>query len=151
MLDKIDRKILKLLKEDARMSNADISRKVGLAPSAVLERIRKLERKEIISQYETRIEPRKLGLGLTTIVLIKADENVSSMAIGHELSKLPEVQKVYCIAGEYSYLLSVCVKDTDAQAAFLEKLGNIEGVIDSNTLLVLKTLKDSIFANIDEA
>ena len=150
MLDTTDKKILTLLREDARMSNADISRKVGLAPSAVLERIRKLERKEIITQYETRIEPKVLGLGLTTIVLIKADENISSMEIGQELSKFSEVQKVYCIAGEYSYLLSVCVKDTDAQTAFLEKLGNIEGVIDSNTLLVLKTLKDSIFANIDE-
>ena len=134
---------------DARISNADISRKVGLAPSAVLERIRKLERKEVISGYETRINPRTLGLGLTTIVFIKADENVSSMEIGHQLSKLSEVQKVYCIAGEYAYLLSVCVKDTEAQTAFLEKLGNIKGIIDSNTLLVLKTLKDSIFANIE--
>ena len=144
MIDKTDKEILKIVKNNARVTNAEIAKRIGMAPSGVLERIRKLERKGVIEGYETRIDSKILGYGLTTIVLIKTNENVGTMALGDELAKLPEVLEVYCTAGEFSYLCKVCVRDIDDQAKFLYKLGNIEGVVDCQTTLVLKTIKDSI-------
>lgn len=144
MIDEKDREILKLLEKNARISNADIAKKIGMAPSAVLERVRKLERRGVIEGYETRINARVLGLGLSTIVRVKTSENVGSMNHGHELAALPEVRKVYCLAGEYSYLLEVCVQDTEAQIRFLAKIGKIKGLEDSETILILQTIKDSI-------
>lgn len=144
MIDDKDRQILRLLETNARIPNAEIAKTVGMAPSAVLERIRKLEQKGVIEGYETRINARTLGLNLSTIVRIKTRENVESMNLGRKLAELPEVRKVYCVAGEYSYLLEVCVRDTEDQIRFLEKIGKIKGLEDSETTLALKTIKDSI-------
>jgi len=143
-IDAIYKKILKLLRGDARIPNAEIAKKVGMAPSAVLERIRKLERKGVIAGYETRIDAESLGVRLTTLVLIKTNETVGSMDLGDELAKLPEVLAVYCVAGEFSYLCKVCVKDVREHTGFLVKIGKIPGVIDSQTTLVMKTIKDAI-------
>lgn len=148
MIDEIDKQILNLLKDNARISNAEIAKRIEKAPSAVLERIRKLEKKGIIEGYETRINSKNLGLNLKTIVLIKTDENVGSMALGDQLAKIDEVQEVLCLAGEYSYLCKVNVKDTDAQSDFLVKLGAIPGVVDSITTLVLKSIKEGLSVKI---
>ncbi|MFA8344092.1 MAG: Lrp/AsnC family transcriptional regulator [Rhodothermaceae bacterium] len=148
MIDEIDKQILNLLRDNARISNAEIAKRIEKAPSAVLERIRKLEKKGIIEGYETRINSKTLGLNLKTIVLIKTDENVGSMGLGDQLAKIDEVQEVLCMAGEYSYLCKVNVKDTDDQAKFLVKLGAIPGVVDSITTLVLKSIKEELSVKI---
>ena len=144
MIDETDKQILSLLRDNAKISNAEIAKRIEKAPSAVLERIRKLEKRGIIEGYETRINAKSLGYALKTMVMIKTDENVGSMALGDQLVKIDEVQEVLCLAGEYSYLCKVNVEDTEAQSQFLIKLGSIPGVVDSITTLVLKSIKEDI-------
>ena len=71
MIDEMDRRILSLLQQDARLPNAEIARRVGMAPSATLERLRKLEERGVIQGYEVRVDPRKLGLKVTAFIMVK--------------------------------------------------------------------------------
>ena len=81
MIDEIDRQILNILQQNARTPNAEIARQVGMAPSAVLERIRKLETRGVIRGYEARIDPEALGLNLLAFVFVRAED-------GQELARL---------------------------------------------------------------
>src|ERR687897_997739 len=79
MIDEMDRRILSLLQQDARLPNAEIARRVGMAPSATLERLRKLEERGVIQGYEARLDARKLGLGLTAFIYIRAQEKAGEL------------------------------------------------------------------------
>lgn len=144
MIDNIDKKILKILQKNARISNADIARSIGMAPSAILERIRKLEAKKVIEGYELRINPLSLGLGLTTFILLRTEESVGSHETGKKLASIPEVQEIHHIAGDYCYILKARVADTEALGALLKKFGSFPEVSDTRTTLVLKSIKDSL-------
>ncbi len=143
MLDAKDKVILNILQENAKTTNAEIARKVGMAPSAVLERIRKLEKKGVIGSYETRLNAKNLGLDITTYVLIRTDESIASSGVGKKLAEIAELQEVHVMAGEFSYLIKVRVKNTDALARLLKDVGKIKGAKDSKTMLVLETLKET--------
>ena len=143
MIDDIDRTILMLLQENARISNAEISRRVEMVPSAVFERIRKLEARGLIRGYETRLSPKDLGLGLVAFIYVRGEEQVGSMEVGELLSKIPEVQEVHHIAGEDCYLLKVRTADTDALGRLLrEKIGCLDQVRSTRTTIVLETIKE---------
>ncbi len=91
MIDKIDMTILSILQDNGRTSNADIARAVGMAPSAVLERMRKLERKGIIQGFEAVLRPKDVGFTLTAFTFVRADEGVGSTDIGKALARVPGV------------------------------------------------------------
>lgn len=144
MIDDIDRQILNILQQNARTSNADIARQVGMAPSAVLERIRKLEQRGIIQGYEARIDPGALGLGLLAFVAVRSEEKVGEERTGELLAQFPEVQEAHHIAGEDCYLLKVRVKEAKALGRFLrESLGTVGSVRSTRTTVVLETLRES--------
>ena len=73
MIDEIDIQIVEILQQNARTPNAEIARQVGMAPSAILERIRKLEERGVILGYSARVNPEAFGLGLMAYVLVRAD------------------------------------------------------------------------------
>jgi len=100
MIDDIDQKILSIIQGNARTSNAEIARQVGMAPSAVLERIRKLEEKGVIRGYEVRLNPRALELGLVAFVSVRTKDRYGSLETAENLAKLPEVLEVHHTAGE---------------------------------------------------
>ena len=149
MIDDIDRKILKILQNNARTSNADIARTVGMAPSAILERIRKLERKNVILGYEARINPKALGLGLTAFTFVRTEESVGSTASGQMLGDIPEVQEVHHTAGQDCYLVKVRVEDAEALGRLLKRFGRIPEVRDTRTTIVLTTVKETACLSID--
>ena len=149
MIDDIDVKILNILQNNARTPNAEIARIVGMAPSAILERIRKLEQRGVIHGYESRLDPLSLGLGLTTFIQIRTDEAVGCFDIGEKLAEIPEVQEIHYIAGDYCYILKVRVPDTEALGELLSKFGAFEKVRDTRTTLVLNSLKDSLKLPLD--
>lgn len=143
MLDHIDRSILALLQENARTPNSEIARRVGLAPSAILERIRKLERTGIIRGYEPRIDPHALDAGLVAFVFVHAEERIGGLEAGREIARLPEVQEVHQIAGEDCYLVKVRVANTEALGALLrDGIGAIKTIRATRTTIVLSSLKD---------
>jgi Lrp/AsnC family transcriptional regulator, leucine-responsive regulatory protein len=144
MLDPTDRIILQLLQENARLPNAEIARRLEMAPSAVLERIRKLESRRVITGYEACIEPGALGLGLAAFVFVRADEPLASGEVGASLASMPEVLEVHHIAGEDCYLIKVRTFDTESLGRFLrERLGTLPSVRSTRTTVVLSSIKES--------
>ena len=143
MIDKIDLTILGILQGNGRTSNAEIARQVGMAPSAVLERMRKLERKGIIKGFEAVLNPKDVGFTLTAFTFVRADEGVGSTEIGKGLARVPGVLEVHYTAGQDSYLVKVRARDTEHLQEILQQFGAIPGVRDTRTTVVLTTLKES--------
>ena len=142
MIDGTDEQILTILQSDARISNAEIARQIGLAPSAVLERIRKLEDRGIIRGYRTDIDPRAVEFGLTVFVTVKTSECGSDAE--EALAKIPEVLEVHDVAGEDCFMLKIRTKDTDALGRLLrEKIKTIPSVSGTRTTVVLETYKET--------
>jgi Lrp/AsnC family leucine-responsive transcriptional regulator len=144
MIDEMDRRILSLLQQDARLPNAEIARRVGMAPSATLERLRKLEERGVIQGYEVRLDPRKLGLGLTAFIFVKANDKQGEIDTAERLRQHANVLEVHHIAGEDCFLLKVRATDTDDLGRMLRtELSSLPGVTSTRTTIVLGTLKES--------
>lgn len=143
VLDKVDYSILRLMQENARIPNADIARELKMAPSAVLERIKKLEQKKVILQYTTRLNTAALQQKLLAFVFMKAAEGLGCSTTGKELAKIPEVQEVHHIAGEDCYLIKVRTTDS---ASLMELMRNrfskIPNILSTRTTIVLETVKE---------
>ena len=144
MLDPTDLAILKLLQANARTSNADIARRLDMAPSAILDRIRKLEQRRVIQGYAAQIDPAAVGLGLTAFILVRTEERVGAGTIGEALAKIPEVLEVHHVAGEDCYLVKARVLDTEALSHLIrERFGRLRGVRNTRSTIVLSTVKES--------
>jgi Lrp/AsnC family leucine-responsive transcriptional regulator len=144
MIDATDRSILALLQDNARVSNSEIARQIGMAPSAVLERIRKLEARGVIRGYEVRVNPEAVGAQLLAYVLVRTDEPTAECTTGLELAQLPEVLEVHHVAGEDRYLAKVRTSSTTALGRLLrEKVGSISTVVGTKTTIVLDSHKES--------
>lgn len=144
-LDATDLQILDILQRSARTSNSEIARQVGMAPSAVLERIRKLEKRGVIQGYCTRLEADALSLGLLAFVQVKTQESLSEVSTGFALAKVPGVQEVHHVAGEDCYLIKVRAKNPEALGFLLRNdLGNIPTVISTRSTVVLETVKEDM-------
>jgi Lrp/AsnC family leucine-responsive transcriptional regulator len=141
MINEIDTKILNIVQQDARISNAEIARRVGLAPSAVLERVRKLEERGVIRGYAAEVDASQVGFGLTAFVFVRTSFCGS---IGEALAQIPEVLEVHDVAGEDCYLLKVRAKNTDELGQFFrEKLKSLPEIVSTRTTVVLQTLKET--------
>jgi Lrp/AsnC family leucine-responsive transcriptional regulator len=143
MIDEIDSKILHILQKDARTSNADIARKVKMAPSGILSRLRKLEESGVIEKHETRVNAKAVGRGLTAFTFVHAQEAVGSTKTGQKLAAIPGVQEVHYTAGTAAYLLKLRVADTEALAKMLNLIGSIDTVRDTNSVIVLRTIHET--------
>lgn len=144
MIDETDRIILDNLQHNARISNAEIARGVGMAPSAVAERIRKLEERGVIDGYAARLRGRALGLRLLAFVFVRAEEGVGAGDTGQLLAAVPEVQEVHHVAGEDCYLVKVRARDTEDLGRLLrERFGAIGSIRSTRTTIVLETLKET--------
>jgi len=134
-LDAIDRKLLSLLQQDGRMSNADLARTVRMAPSAVFERVRRLERDGVIRGYGAQLDPRALERALLAFILVRTDERTGENVAGGQLAALPEVLEVHHVAGQDSYLVKVRVKDPEALGRLLRERSTM-------STIALETLKE---------
>ena len=144
MLDAIDRRILSLLQNNARIANAELARELDMAPSAVLERTRKLEQRGIVIGHEARLNAKAIGLGLTAFVFVRAEETTSAMTAGEALRAIPEVQEVHNVAGEDCYLVKLRARDTEDLGRLLrERFASIPAVRNTRTTIVLSTLKET--------
>jgi Lrp/AsnC family leucine-responsive transcriptional regulator len=143
-MDSIDRTILDSLQKDARVPNTQIAKQIGMVPSGTAERIRKLEESGVIEGYQTRVNPRSVGLPLLAFVFVKADERIGAPDTGLRLSAIPQVLEVHHVAGEDCYLAKVRAADTEHLGRLLrEQFGTIETVRSTRTTIVLESLKES--------
>ena len=142
-LDITDLKILSLLQPNSCLANNELAKKIGMAPSAVLERVRKLEQKGIIEGYPTRIKPEALELKLLAFIFIKSSEGPGNAAVAKQLSKIPEVLELHHIAGEDCYLVKVRARDPQSLVHLMrEKFSKIPNILSTKTTIVLETLKE---------
>jgi Lrp/AsnC family leucine-responsive transcriptional regulator len=139
-----DKRILEILQTQGRIPNVQLAAEVALSPSAVLERVRKLEERGIIQGYVTILDNRKVGLGTVAFVAVSlslhhddAIENFHGFVSGNA-----KVLECYHIAGTEDYLLKVCTRDIDDYERFLlDSLTRTPGVDKVRTMFVLSTLK----------
>ncbi|HEU0012163.1 MAG TPA: Lrp/AsnC family transcriptional regulator [Longimicrobium sp.] len=144
MIDEIDAEILQILQRNARTPNAEIARQVGMAPSAILERIRKLEERGVIEGYTARVNPLAYGLGLTAFVFVRADERAGAQTTAQRMGEIPEVQEVHHVAGEDCFLVKARVAGTRELGALLrDKLGAIDTIRSTRSTIVLETVKET--------
>ncbi|MEO6285931.1 MAG: Lrp/AsnC family transcriptional regulator [Dyadobacter sp.] len=142
-LDKIDLSILRLMQENARISNADLARELEMAPSAVLERVKKLEQKNVILQYTTRLNPAAVHQTLLAFISMKSSEGMGSNNTAKELAKIPEVQEVHHIAGEDCYLVKVRTADSASLMSLMRNsFSKIPNILSTRTTIVLETVKE---------
>jgi Lrp/AsnC family leucine-responsive transcriptional regulator len=143
-LDGTDLQILELMQANARISNADLAREVNLAPSAVLERVKKLEQKKVIKNYTARINPNAVQQKLLAFIFIRSSEGFTcSSNTAKALAAIPEIQEVHHIAGEDCYLIKVRTADA---AGLMELMRNqfqkIPNIASTKTTIVLETVKE---------
>ena len=144
MIDQTSLTILETLQSDARISNAELGRRVGLAPSAVYERIKKLEERGAVRGYSANIDPAAVDLALLAFVFVRSDERRGAPLTEAALVALPEVQEVHHVAGEDCFLLKVRVRDTLALNELLsDRISALEGVRSTKTTIVLRTAKET--------
>ncbi len=151
MIDEISLKILKILQKKARIPFVDVARQVGLAPSAVLERIRKLERQNIIRGYEVRLNPDYFQRGLVAFLTVKTSESADDGTIGKKLAYRPKVQEVHYVAGDDAFLVKVRGATVEELERLIrEKIKSIEGVSSIRTSIAFKTYKETSQITIDD-
>ncbi len=143
-LDETDLHILDLLQTNARETQAEIARSVGLAPSAVLERIRKLEARGALRGYVAQVDPKAIGAGLLAFVSVRTEEFGPEQRIAHALADLPEVLELHDVAGEDCYLIKIRARDAEHLGQLLRtRVARIPGVRSTRTTIVLDTVKET--------
>jgi DNA-binding Lrp family transcriptional regulator len=145
-LDEIDHRILQQLQEDARISNVELARRVGLSPAPCLRRVRALEKAAVIRRYVALVDASAVHLGVTVFVQISLDLQVEGRLEIFEKAILrrPEVAECYLMTGDADYLLRVVVRDVPAYEQFLkESLTRIESVASIKSSFALNQVKYS--------
>lgn len=143
-LNGTDFSILKLMQENARITNVALAKKMKMAPSAVLERVRKLEEKGVIKKYCASIEPAYLQKELLAFIFIKSSDGFGTAASAKALSAIAEVMEVHIIAGEDCYLVKVRVANTkQLMELSRKKFSKIPGIVSMRTTIVMDTIKES--------
>ncbi len=146
--DEIDLRILEILQEKARIPNAEVARQVGMAPSAILERIRKLEQQGIIQGYEVRLNPGHFGQGLVAFVQLQV---TGAGNVGPQLTNIPGAQEVFQISGDCHYLVKLRVTSLQELGRCLrENFAQLDGVSHVSVKIVLDILKETRKINLNQ-
>jgi len=143
-LDNIDRHTLKALQKDGRKKNYELAKETGLAPSTMLDRVKKLEDKGIIKGYRAVMDPEKLGLKAQGFACISLDRHrVKDIEIlENEIKKIPNVRACYHITGRFDYLLHIVALELgDLGDLIKEKLATIPGMGKIETFIVYAEVK----------
>jgi Lrp/AsnC family leucine-responsive transcriptional regulator len=151
MIDDISLQILKILQEKARIPNVEVARQVGMAPSAVLERIRKLEKNGYIDGYEVRLNPKRLKRDLIAFITISCRKPGDATTTGRFLGRLKAVQEVHHVAGGDGLLVKVRVRDTEELGRLIREELAAEGrIAATETTVVMSTYKETALIPLDD-
>ena len=144
ILDATDWRILALLQEDARISNVDLAKAIGLSPSPCLSRVRALEEAGFIRRYVTLLDPQRMGLQVSVFIQVTLEKQIEPALEVFEkaIRARPEVMECYLMTGEADYLLRVVVPDLQALERFiLNFLSRVPGVGNIKSSFALKQVK----------
>ena len=145
-LDHTDRELLKLLQEDCKRTNKELSMHLGLSVTAVYERVKKLEKEGVISGYVALIDKVKVNRSFVAFCHIKLVQHSQDFVVKfeREVSKLEEVMDCYHISGDYDYLLKILVEDISAYRDFMvNKLTTIDHIGSTHSMFMINEVKHS--------
>ena len=143
-LDRLDRKILKLLQEDGRITTVDLADKVGLSPTAASERVKRLFRERYVRGFRAMLDPKKLGRGLLIFIEVSLDKTTPDVfeRFADAVKRAPEVLECHLVAGGFDYLIKTRVADMASYRSFLgDVLLSLPGVRESRTYAVMEEVK----------
>lgn len=144
-LDRINRKILRELEADGRLSNTDLAERVGLSPSACLRRVQDLERQDVITGYKALVNPAARGVGVIVYVTVGLAEHGKGKLEDFQksIATIPEVRECHTVTGSFEFFLRVEVADLESYKNFhtdvLASIPNISNIISH---IVLESPKD---------
>ena len=144
-MDRLDKKILRLLQEDATLAVADIAKRVGLSTTPCWRRIRRMQEDGVIRGRAYQFDPKAVGPGITVITMTKLDRHDEAAldAFEREAEKLAEIVECYLVTGTYDYALKIVTRDMDAFETFLKtRLSNLPHVGDMHSTVVMRRVKD---------
>jgi len=145
-LDRIDKKILFHLQKNARITNAQLSKEIGLSPAPTLERVKKLETLGLIDGYHAKVNRKKLDLGVCVFIqasLVATDKSKFE-SFKTKINDIPEVVECHHMTGAADFLIKIFTKDIDTYNKFvLDKLISLEEIGNLQSMVVLDTYKES--------
>ncbi len=141
-LDTKDVIILSMLQENGRVSYSEMARKLGVSEAAVYTRVQKLLKNGYIKRFQAVLNDEKLGYGLLAFISIRAQPSRYNEIL-KKLSGFDEIQEVHDVTGDYYCLLKVRTRSKDELAGLLDDIGRIEGVVSTETKVVLRTIKET--------
>ncbi len=144
-LDETDRKILRELQRDGRISHQELGDRVGLSPSPCARRIKRLESEGYITGYSANFDEARLGFGFSVFISVKLDQQIDDRLVSFEkaVKRYPEVVDCWLMTGSYDYLLRVTVFDLNEYERFLtERITKIPGVASIESSIPIRRVKD---------
>lgn len=145
-LDSTDRKILNILQVNAKITNAQLSKEIGLSPAPTLERVKKLEQSGIISSYHAKVDNAKVGLGVSTFVMVslKGHNKKNITDFVNAINGIDEVIESHHVTGSGDFILKVVAKDIASyQELMMEKVNDIDIIDTMQSMVILSTYKES--------
>jgi len=140
-IDSIDKTILKMLQDNARIAFKRIAEKVGVSEATIFVRVRKLREKGVIKRFTALVSPELLGKNLTAFVLINTDPKKLEDVLA-TLSRIDDVYEAYDVTGTYYAIVKIRTENREALAEIIDKIGMIEGVTRTETAIVLRCVKE---------
>jgi DNA-binding Lrp family transcriptional regulator len=144
--DAIDEQIVALLREDARRSFQSIGARVSLSAPAVKRRVDRLEADGVIAGYSAQVDPARYGWGTHAFVALYCEGRMAAQEVHEAVSRHPEVEAAYTVAGDASAMLHVRARDTAHLEEALERIRDAPGVTRTHTQIVLSTLFERLFS-----
>jgi Lrp/AsnC family transcriptional regulator, leucine-responsive regulatory protein len=144
MLDEADRRLLRILQADGRITNQELARRANLSPAAVHDRVRKLRERGVILGYRADLDPEKVDRALLVFVEVVLDRTTPEVfeAFAEAARRTPEVIECHMVAGGFDYLIKARLSDMAHYRAFLgELLVRLPGVRETRTYTVLEEVK----------
>ncbi|MCP4606980.1 MAG: Lrp/AsnC family transcriptional regulator [Proteobacteria bacterium] len=144
-MDSLDRKIVELLQKQGRVTNVEMARMNDVAPSSMLERVRRLEERGVIKNYRAVLDPKALGYQVQAMVMLNLDRHQAGPIelFEERIRSVPEVKACYHLTGRYDYMVHLVVRDIDHLGELVKhSLGGLAGLEKQETFLVLSTVKD---------
>lgn len=143
-LDKIDLNILKIMQENGRITNLQLSQHIGLSPAPTLERVRKLENSGYIKSYHALVDEEKLGLGIKTFIQVSLDFHQSNaiQLFLEEIQSIKEITECHHVTGNCDFVIKAYVKDIKTyEQLIIQKISKITVVKKFETMIIMSTSK----------
>lgn len=142
-MDAIDKKILKNLQRNARMTISDLSADISLSMPAISERLKKLEATGVIKQYTVILDPAALNKHLMALMFIRLENPSHSDSFTHFVKHESEITECFYITGEFDYAMKISTENTHTLELLLTRIKNQKGILKTQTLVILSAITDN--------